>query len=471
MSVYKTLFFQRMEEQQRQSFEKDSVKSRRLDEAFEPYRKPFILGDLRAQKMIINEFVSSLLSAESSRLAEERAVVSSIQDEDASLEEILTCTFCHQLFHDPVTLVCGHTFCLECLESFRNQTATVCPGCRQPSSLRYMSNIVVRELSRIWFARQTQVRYSIAEAKRLLSERTLVESMTMVNSLLARYPENVDVLCLRAHGYRSVKCNREALDDLDLAYRLAPFNSKVLYARGELLASLDQPEEAMAMFLRASALEPGDTKYYCSLIQYVEKLLRNNCDAQASQSTEHETTKRIEKKLPKPKATSDETSTRTSRQMVVCPEPQNVATRPTPVKNNLELNSDECLDELETLSCQTEVKSSEVFEPSIDTRQSKSNIPSELECKLCFNLIFEPVTTPCGHSLCRSCLRRCLDHRFECPCCRTNLQSYLEYLMLGCIGTCEVLEKILLLKFKDDYELRKFGYEKELEDFSRYRKV
>ena len=37
--------------------------------------------------------------------------------------------------------------------------------------------------------------------------------------------------------------------------------------------------------------------------------------------------------------------------------------------------------------------------------------PQDLECSLCFRLLWQPVTTACGHTYCRSCLDRSLDHR------------------------------------------------------------
>ena len=37
--------------------------------------------------------------------------------------------------------------------------------------------------------------------------------------------------------------------------------------------------------------------------------------------------------------------------------------------------------------------------------------PQDLECSLCFRVLWQPVTTLCGHTYCRSCLDRSLDHR------------------------------------------------------------
>jgi len=46
----------------------------------------------------------------------------------------------------------------------------------------------------------------------------------------------------------------------------------------------------------------------------------------------------------------------------------------------------------------------------------------EVDCQLCWNLLYEPLTTPCGHTFCRSCVARMLDHSHACPFCRKPLQ-------------------------------------------------
>ncbi|KAK4570444.1 hypothetical protein LTR86_002524 [Recurvomyces mirabilis] len=45
----------------------------------------------------------------------------------------------------------------------------------------------------------------------------------------------------------------------------------------------------------------------------------------------------------------------------------------------------------------------------------------EVDCQVCYNLMLDPVTTPCGHTLCRKCLARTLDHACHCPVCRRGL--------------------------------------------------
>ncbi|KAI9669691.1 MAG: hypothetical protein M1831_007387 [Alyxoria varia] len=45
----------------------------------------------------------------------------------------------------------------------------------------------------------------------------------------------------------------------------------------------------------------------------------------------------------------------------------------------------------------------------------------ELECHVCYNIMLDPTTTPCGHTFCRKCLARVLDHSSLCPFCRRQL--------------------------------------------------
>lgn len=48
-------------------------------------------------------------------------------------------------------------------------------------------------------------------------------------------------------------------------------------------------------------------------------------------------------------------------------------------------------------------------------------IHHEVDCQVCYNLMLDPVTTFCGHTLCRKCLARVLDHSLHCPVCRRGL--------------------------------------------------
>jgi len=53
-----------------------------------------------------------------------------------------------------------------------------------------------------------------------------------------------------------------------------------------------------------------------------------------------------------------------------------------------------------------------------------TDVLSELECQVCVTLLYEPMTSPCGHTFCKRCLFRSLDHSNRCPLCRTELPGF-----------------------------------------------
>lgn len=46
---------------------------------------------------------------------------------------------------------------------------------------------------------------------------------------------------------------------------------------------------------------------------------------------------------------------------------------------------------------------------------------TDMDCQVCYSLFCDPLTTACGHTFCRSCLQRTLDHSRCCPVCRRTL--------------------------------------------------
>lgn len=60
-----------------------------------------------------------------------------------------------------------------------------------------------------------------------------------------------------------------------------------------------------------------------------------------------------------------------------------------------------------------------------NTKQSlHAELLDVLECQLCYQLLFQPLTTPCGHTFCRKCFARSLDHSSTCPLCRAEMPSF-----------------------------------------------
>ncbi|KAI0447980.1 ATP-dependent protease La domain-containing protein [Xylaria telfairii] len=51
----------------------------------------------------------------------------------------------------------------------------------------------------------------------------------------------------------------------------------------------------------------------------------------------------------------------------------------------------------------------------------KELVKTEVDCQVCYALFLDPVTTACGHTYCRTCIHRILDHSNLCPICRRTI--------------------------------------------------
>eukprot|EP01103_Thecamoeba_quadrilineata_P003154 TRINITY_DN12964_c0_g1_i1.p1 TRINITY_DN12964_c0_g1~~TRINITY_DN12964_c0_g1_i1.p1 ORF type:complete len:533 (-),score=105.10 TRINITY_DN12964_c0_g1_i1:110-1708(-) len=74
----------------------------------------------------------------------------------------------------------------------------------------------------------------------------------------------------------------------------------------------------------------------------------------------------------------------------------------------------------------------------------------DLDCTLCLRLLYDPITTPCGHTFCRECLERSLDRATRCPLCRALL-----FLNLSSHPQTHVLHSLISRLFPEETSKRK----------------
>ncbi|XP_021914830.1 LON peptidase N-terminal domain and RING finger protein 3 isoform X2 [Zootermopsis nevadensis] len=86
---------------------------------------------------------------------------------------------------------------------------------------------------------------------------------------------------------------------------------------------------------------------------------------------------------------------------------------------------------------------------------------SDFDCVLCCRTLWQPVTTPCGHTYCWMCLDRCLDYSFACPLCMTSLADYLSSSQKA---VTEVIEHSLRLLLPAEYLARQVTHHQELSE-------
>lgn len=62
------------------------------------------------------------------------------------LDELLKCAVCHELIIEPVTLICQHTFCIDCVKAL---DINRCPSCRMSVIVPPMINNLMSDLIKI----------------------------------------------------------------------------------------------------------------------------------------------------------------------------------------------------------------------------------------------------------------------------------------------------------------------------------
>ncbi|KAI1180418.1 ATP-dependent protease La domain-containing protein [Nemania sp. FL0916] len=93
----------------------------------------------------------------------------------------------------------------------------------------------------------------------------------------------------------------------------------------------------------------------------------------------------------------------------------------------------------------------------------------EVDCRICFGLLLDPVTTSCGHTYCQSCILRILDETNLCPICRraisvkpqgTSQETPLNKCLVAMINTFwEDLAALRLQAYKLEQRTLLAGYD------------
>lgn len=91
----------------------------------------------------------------------------------------------------------------------------------------------------------------------------------------------------------------------------------------------------------------------------------------------------------------------------------------------------------------------------------RKQIEDTLECTICACLFLDPVTTPCGHTMCYRCLLRSRDNSPLCPTCRTRLPAYT---LLQTLAVNSILFSILNRLFYHEYQRNAYDIANEEND-------
>lgn len=426
------------------------AKNGHLDSALQAYSKAFASGSVERDRLF--HLITALVKLQSVKREEELN-----QRKETLLRSpnhLFACMLCNSLFLEPVTLACGHTFCKGCFEEeCLNDIYALCKVCTSHSNAIFCSvNILLSSLIQKWFPEQNKTLSKIVEGKKLLVNNKPFEAIKIFNRVLHVSPQNISALCWRSDSFMKLGLLDFALKDIETAVRLQPLLTRTIHRKARILSTMGNLGESAMAYIDCLVILPTNTNYQEELATILNQLFSpefnkralHNCHQFKENVSSLSVTFKTEMERNRSQG-HGKTSVFSYTDLKTCPNFHGKDFQAISDKQNDSSQGSE----------RRKPSASEVFTPEKE----------EFECKLCLDILLYPVTTPCGHTFCLDCLKRTLDHRTDCPCCRSSMAYFLEEKQPA---VNEVLELAVKRYFSLDYAQKKLRFEKEINRLGRF---
>lgn len=356
------------------------------------------------------------------------------------------CPGCHSFLAEPVTVICGHTYCKRCIQ---HSTFSKCKLCSEDISSRPGDprlNVILCGLLEKWFPEDVKRTKCIGEAESMLKSKQYDDAIALTSQILESDSSNVWVRVCHAEAHRGLKQYRQALENWESCLIATP-SPEILHdllapACDNVKVGLRETTHNTSSHLRSKTLvsEVQDRD------QQTQLQAQHQSDTQAASPHQPPTTSEkpgrpeslersglsrahslrahgiagaVEEGLKRvssaPQLGDPEKGALLKRKLSVSEAGPGVAYS----------HSSKYKKQVATASAATPVVTEET--KSHRTLPKDLLDPNDFECALCMRLFYQPVTTPCGHTFCKNCLERCLDHNPQCPLCKESLKEYLAF--------------------------------------------
>ncbi|KAL8212106.1 UNVERIFIED_CONTAM: hypothetical protein K2H54_037809 [Gekko kuhli] len=248
----------------------------------------------------------------------------------------------------------------------------------------------------------------------------------------------------RSELYVSLQRYPEALKDLEMLCVQEPEECEVFFRKGKVLLAMGHKSEALQQFQHCLTL---NSKFYAAQYE-TEKILTS--DDSLLPGTVMGLKSDVSQSLKESNSGKDPTLFVSSEgeSLQGLKQSQDIWKEETMTGQNLaSLSPPEWLWKKSNSGVSAKKEEDTEKGATAETTRAKSTqdirsllSTSDLECSLCIRMFFEPVTTPCGHTFCKECVERSLDHRPNCPLCKQSLR---EYLKARKYSTTVVLEELM----------------------------
>lgn len=434
---------------------------------------------------------------------------------DSCGDATFDCPNCHSFIGEPLTLACGHSYCKRCLQ---RRLFSKCKLCSEPVTGEVKTNVILCGLMLKWFPDELKRAKTLNEVDELCRSKHYQEAVSLATDVIQRDSASTAAARLsRAEAYMALKQYRLALEDTEVCSG-SSCSAESLFRKAMVLHEMGEVNESLQVFLHCLAvdedfpsakrqvekilcdlLSPADENVKVGLRETTQNTLPHLrsktlvADAQAqppspvqrqhqhqvrATSAHHhpDNQERRWESLERPglsRAHSLRTHGSSSGEeglKRVCSAPQlGDQEKGSLLKRKLSVSDTEpsvVASGSNKHKKQGMAKSSKQQLAKAKTCRSVPKDlldPNDLECSLCMRLFYEPVTTPCGHTFCKNCLERCLDHTPQCPLCKESLK---EYLALRKYMVTIVLDTVIKQYLSQDHAERTKAHVEETRELS-----
>lgn len=392
--------------------------------------------------------------------------------------EVFTCK-CGWLLQSPCTLPCGHTICKLCFDK-----SEFCAFCGEEKG-QFILNTTLDGLLEQWYPKHYKACSLKEKAVLLLRDKKFEKAVEMLNEALSLFCNDFTALNLRSEAYRGLGNVKMSFKDAKKSCAINNSCGESFFQLGESYALLNKFDDSVEAFNTCLELEPEDGNLNSKVVESLDRLLsmspgseievsdddddeggRSDVTSSLSKELLHNSLNLSQKNVDpiasegkedfggktassspdvetEVKASTPDIQEAVSSLNTDCSSEQN---RPCPKKRQRELSPKPNDSKTMKLEC--------TQAPHLD----------DFECKLCFCLLFNPVTTACGHVFCKKCIERCVDYNPSCPICRRKL-TCME--TTGAGNVTLVIQNAIEKYFPEEIKERRKKYESHLNVMAR----
>ncbi|XP_051715984.1 LON peptidase N-terminal domain and RING finger protein 1 [Ctenopharyngodon idella] len=383
--------------------------------------------------------------------------------------DLLECPICLFLMCEPMTMSCGHSFCRRCMGAF---LPSRCPTCKerlkQRDAKNIKNNVLLFSVIEKCCPEETKMKCHIQEK---LKTSEFTEALRIADEGIEMAPDDVSLKVWRAEACMGLRRFSDALRDLDDLCGVRPNWTEGFFRKGNVLLEMGRKTEALIQFYRCLKQQPD----FAPAKNQIKKILEAEGMAVPEEVPRilHVVSEYLQDPCPITSSVSP-SCTDGQRYMHNNAEGQSDAGQ-NETKAKHSTSGECCLSLCQAVSF---LPTAEDDEELMMKREEKQNrgvcsvgresclsvlTVTDFECPLCIRLFYEPVTTPCGHTFCKNCIERSLDHNLRCPLCKQPLQEYFKNRKYN---PTVLLQEIMSRLFPQQLAERKQVHEAEMAELS-----